>query len=64
MSWAKIIVITLLTTLAAGLTFGIVTTVLGVSLPGGTAGIGAAGGVVGGLLVARRLAAQGASKKP
>lgn len=59
--WGGILLTLLLTTLAAGMTLGLLGDLSGRNLSGG---VGAAVGLVGALLVGRRVAAQNAAKKP
>lgn len=57
MSWAEIIGILLATGLVVGLTIGMVTTALDLPWRNGGAGIGAAVGILGAVLIQRRRAA-------
>jgi len=64
MGWGTILGLMLATALVMGMLFGLVTSAL--NLPGhlGTVGVGAATGVVGAVLMARRRAALAAGYKP
>ncbi len=63
MGWGTIIGILVLTSLALGLTVGLITTALGVSSRSLGAGVGAGVGVVGAILISRRRAALQAQNK-